>query len=211
MCGTGISQETYRDAVRNELSMNWLCVSCRNEDWVYETEQLTLATSHNINSSTISFIPDAKSTPINSLSISKSPMPTSNDIIHSTSQQSSHSIGTLNNTGSLLNSSGNSFNMGIIHTSLYSQEDSLNYDDAVNALLSENKQIEYEIVRTGSQRGKPTLIDCRGYSFTIKVMEKNVIRWTCTTRSMPNNCKATVSQTGNTFIPGELFTIIDLL
>ena len=73
------------------------------------------------------------------------------NIIHSTSQQSSHTIGTLNNTGSLLNSSGNSFNMGIIHTSLYSQEDSLNDDDAVNALPSENTQIEYEIVRLGAK------------------------------------------------------------
>ena len=96
MCGTGISQETYRDAVRNELSINWLCVSCRNEDIHPETEQMTLATSHNINSSTISFIPDANSTPIHSLSIYMSPMPTPNDIIHSTSQQSSHTFGTLN-------------------------------------------------------------------------------------------------------------------
>ena len=140
-----------------------------------------------------------------------SPMPTSNDMIHSTSQQSSHTIGTLNNTGSLLNSSGNSFNMWIIHTSPYSQEDSLNDDDAVNALPSENTQIEYEIVRIGSQRGKQALIDCRGYSFTIKARGENVTRWTCTKRSMPNNCKATVSQTGNTFMPGELFTVIDLL
>ena len=123
VCGTGVSQETYMDAVRNELSINWLCASCRNEDNHPEGEQLTLATAHAINSS-ISLMPDASSTPIHSLQSS----------ISTALQPSSHTIGTLNNTESMLNSSGNSFKMGIIHTSIYSQEESLN-DDATLIMI----------------------------------------------------------------------------
>ena len=89
MCGTGVSQETYRNAVRNELSINWLCDTCRNEN--IHPKQLTLATAHDINSS-ISFMPDASSTPIHSLQSS----------ISTVLQQSSHTIGTLNNTGLML-------------------------------------------------------------------------------------------------------------
>ncbi|KAI6653151.1 hypothetical protein LOD99_3987 [Oopsacas minuta] len=76
-----------------------------------ESEQLDLATSHSINS-----------------------------II--SSMQGAHTIGTLNNTGSILNSSRSSFNMGIIdNTSIYSQEESLNDDETVNAHPSENNRL----------------------------------------------------------------------
>ncbi|KAI6656155.1 hypothetical protein LOD99_1488 [Oopsacas minuta] len=88
------------------------------------------------------------------------------------SMPGAHTIGTLNNTDSILNSSGSSFNMGIIETPIYSQEDSLNDDETVNARPSENQLIVYEIVNSGSQRGKPICIDCRGYSFTMKVWGK---------------------------------------
>ena len=60
--------------------------------------------------------------------------------------------------------------MGIIHTSsIYCQEESLNDDETVNAHPSENQQILYDIVNTGSQRAKQIIIDSIGYSFTIKV------------------------------------------
>ena len=200
----GVSQETYRDAIRNDLSINWLCVSCLNEDIHPEGEQLTLA--HSMNNS-ISFMPDASSTPVHSSPIDirqeseQLTLATSHRIDSIISSMlGAHTIGTLNNTGSILNSSGSSFNMEIIDTHIYSQEESLNDDETVNAHPSENQQIVYEIVNTGSQRGKPMLIDCRGYSFTMKVRGENVTRWTCSRRSSSYHCKATVSQTRNTVV-----------
>ena len=47
VCGTGVSQKTYREAVRNELSINWRCISCRSEDPDPQTEQITLDTLNN--------------------------------------------------------------------------------------------------------------------------------------------------------------------
>ena len=93
--------------------------------------------------------------------------------------------------------------MGEIHTPLYLQEDYLNDDDPMNAHNSENQGIEYEMVMTGGQKGNPLLIDSKGFSYSIKIMGGNVTRWTCSKRSPPYKCKATLSQSGNTFIPGE--------
>ena len=112
--------------------------------------------------------------------------------------------GILNDTGSVVNSSGSSFDMEEIHTPLYLQEDSLNDDDPMNAHNSENQGNEYEIVMTGGQRGNPLLIDSKGFSYSIKIRGGgNVTRWTCSKRSPPYKCKATISQSGNKFIPGE--------
>ena len=198
VCGTGVSQETYREAIRNELSINWRCISCRSEDPDPETEQITLDT---LNNNSTFFLPVLVSTPIHSPPISISP-PLSNyeSIIYSSSQQSIHTEGTIDIPVSGVNSSGSSFDMGIIHTSINSHEDSLDDDNPVNAHHSENPGIDYIILSTGSQRGNPALFDSRGFSYTMKVRGKIVTRWTCTKRP---NCKATVSQPGNRFIPGE--------
>ena len=73
ICGTGISQQTYREAVRNELTLNWRCASCSTDDLDPESEQTALATPDD-NSSITTFMPVANSTPNHSnLSISHSP------------------------------------------------------------------------------------------------------------------------------------------
>ncbi|KAI6652388.1 hypothetical protein LOD99_7402 [Oopsacas minuta] len=60
---------------------------------------------------------------------------------------------------------------------------------------------DFEIVRTGSQRGSALLIDSRSYKYTIKFKGKLSTRWTCCKRSKLFTCKATVIQTGSTFKP----------
>ena len=43
ICGTGITQQTYREAVRNELTLNWRCASCRTDDLDPESEQTAVS------------------------------------------------------------------------------------------------------------------------------------------------------------------------
>ena len=65
ICGTGIFQQTYREAVRNELTLNWRCASCRTDDLDPESEKTALATADD-SSSITTFMPVVNRTPSHS-------------------------------------------------------------------------------------------------------------------------------------------------
>lgn len=61
---------------------------------------------------------------------------------------------------------------------------------------------EFQILETGSQRGKPLLIDDQGFSYVHARIGKKITAWRCSVRSSAKTCPATVSQQGNVFSRG---------
>ena len=109
-------------------------------------------------------------------------------------------------------SSGDSFEMDTLQTPVRIEEDSLEDDDPVdpsNNITTMEPQIDFEIVKTGSQRRGALLIETCGFKYTIKFKGKVITRWTCSKRSKLHTCKATVIQTGSTFKPRMLFQSIN--
>ena len=99
-------------------------------------------------------------------------------------------------------SSGDSFEMDTLKTPVHTEEESLEDIDPSNTLTSMHPIIDFEIVRTVSQRGGSLLIGSRGFKYTVKFKGKVITRWTCSKRSKLHTCRATVIQTGSTFKPG---------
>lgn len=64
--------------------------------------------------------------------------------------------------------------------------------------LAEPEETTYEIITTGSQKGKQKLTDSIGYMYTVKRKNNNTVDWTCSVRNKNVWCKASVKQRGNT-------------
>lgn len=75
--------------------------------------------------------------------------------------------------------------------------------EGASTSFSTNSPNRFEILETGSQRGKPLLVESRGYSYVIKRKNKASTVWRCTIRNKNSQCLATVVQQGEVFTPGE--------
>ena len=62
----------------------------------------------------------------------------------------------------------------------------------------------FQVIEGGSQKGKDLLVDNRGHTFAKKRESKLTTFWTCSVRNKKQRCPATVSQRGQTFIPGKI-------
>ena len=69
-------------------------------------------------------------------------------------------------------SSGDSFEMDTLQTPVTHSEDSLEDIDPSSTLTPIHQLIDFEIVRTGSQKGGSLLIDSRGFKYTVKFKGK---------------------------------------
>ena len=65
-----------------------------------------------------------------------------------------------------------------------------------------DESITYEIVPQSSKRGRPKLIDNRGYTFGFQRQRGSTTDWQCVVRPKNNPCKAKVRQKENRFEPG---------
>ena len=237
ICGTGVSQDAYRQAVREERNIDWYCTSCQPDIFPNENEQISVAEVDSVDINNNTFMPFANSTPVHSPHTTLSPVvPTfelnisnsthfnteANYIANSTFSvddrgsfelynETNFIVPHFNPEGNLeLNlestvSSGDSFEMDTLQTPVRTEEESLEDIDPSNTLTSMHPLIDFEIVRTGSQRGGSLLIDSRGFKYTVKFKEKVITRWICSKRSKLHTCKSIVIQTGSIFKPGTLF------
>ncbi|PFX29818.1 hypothetical protein AWC38_SpisGene5450 [Stylophora pistillata] len=60
----------------------------------------------------------------------------------------------------------------------------------------------YERVPAFSQCGKPKLADSDGYMYTVKSVKGDCTYWRCSVRNKTSNCKATLQERDDNFIPG---------
>ncbi|XP_041353136.1 uncharacterized protein LOC121371368 [Gigantopelta aegis] len=67
------------------------------------------------------------------------------------------------------------------------------------------QEMAFRIIEKGTQRGKPLLVDSRGYTYTIQDGRKApaLVYWWCSVRSSNNRCRATVAQRNDTFQIGR--------
>lgn len=84
----------------------------------------------------------------------------------------------------------------------HAPEDSVTSVGIEGASFSTNSPNRFEILETGSQRGKPLLVESRGFSYVIKRKNKASTIWRCTIRNKNAQCLATVVQQGELFTAG---------
>lgn len=76
--------------------------------------------------------------------------------------------------------------------------------DQCNQPVAESTRLDedLEIVPQSSKRGRPKLIDNRGYTFGFQRQRGSTTDWQCVVRPKNNPCKAKVRQKENRFEPG---------
>ena len=72
--------------------------------------------------------------------------------------------------------------------------------------VGQDQDVQYWIVPAGTQRGKPILVDNRGYSYT-KWWQRNPdsskSTWVCSIRGKSQRCPVSIIQRGDNFTPGS--------
>ena len=63
--------------------------------------------------------------------------------------------------------------------------------------------LTYEVVPSGTKRGKNKLVDSLGYTYNLKRQSQYIVDWQCTVRSKNLRCRATVKQRGSHFTAGS--------
>ena len=66
----------------------------------------------------------------------------------------------------------------------------------------ELQPLQWEVVATGTKRGKPRLHNSDGYTYTVRKSTEKATYWWCSIRQKDNRCPATVTQRGTCFVPG---------
>ncbi|KAJ8037002.1 hypothetical protein HOLleu_17701 [Holothuria leucospilota] len=67
-------------------------------------------------------------------------------------------------------------------------------EEAVNPQPRTTSTVTYEVVASGTKRGRELLVDNRGYTFNVKRRRTNATDWQCTVRQKNSRCPATVVQ-----------------
>ncbi|XP_055997986.1 uncharacterized protein LOC125647370 [Ostrea edulis] len=83
------------------------------------------------------------------------------------------------------------------------QENSIRDKTIDDITHADDVEPEYEVVESGTKRGKRKLVDKRGFEYTIKKQKgEDCIYWRCSKRGKDQPCPATVIQRGNNFQEG---------
>jgi hypothetical protein len=75
-------------------------------------------------------------------------------------------------------------------------------EDPIPAVLPEEVPVTWEVVPSGTTRGKPRLHSTDGYTYTAKRETARGTYWVCSIRQKDNKCLATIIQRGGSFLPG---------
>ncbi|XP_069189921.1 uncharacterized protein [Procambarus clarkii] len=75
-------------------------------------------------------------------------------------------------------------------------------DELIPSTLSQDVPLTWEIIPTGTRRGKPRLHNSHGYTYTIRKETDFATYWWCSIRQKSNRCFATVIQHGKDFKQG---------
>ena len=75
---------------------------------------------------------------------------------------------------------------------------SLDFPDPAEVSVCNSDEVSYTILEKGTERGKPLLVESRGYSYSVKRQYKKSTEWRCTVRNSKVKCGATVKQLDKT-------------
>ena len=75
-------------------------------------------------------------------------------------------------------------------------------DEPIPENLPDNQPVTWEVVASGTIRGKPRLHSSDGYTYTVRKTTKSATYWTCSIRQKNNKCTASVVQRGASFKAG---------
>ena len=182
ICNTGIDRNSYRQAVKGLLELQWTC----------DKEPTEMD---------ISFIPDHESTNID---INVAPicnttytvMPSADAIDQDSHLRPDEVPEVYSHTDDI--------SLPSFEVPEPMQEESLtDPDPAEVSNLSASDTLLYEVITDGSQRAKDKLLHRDGFAFVVTRRQTNVTYWRCSVRSKVLKCPATVSQRGDDFIPGQ--------
>ena len=67
-------------------------------------------------------------------------------------------------------------------------------DEPIPENLPDNQPVTWEVVASGTIRGKPRLHSSDGYTYTVRKTTKSATYWTCSIRQKNNKCRASVVQ-----------------
>ena len=71
-----------------------------------------------------------------------------------------------------------------------------------DSVVADDVAISYTIVENSTQRNRSKLIDSFGFSYTLKKATTNTTYWRCSTRNSHVQCRASVMQNGDEYVPG---------
>ena len=60
--------------------------------------------------------------------------------------------------------------------------------------LSIDSVIEWEVIKNGTEKGNPKLVNSNGYSYVINRVRNGTTYWVCSVRNKVIKCKASVTQ-----------------
>ena len=77
-------------------------------------------------------------------------------------------------------------------------------------LIHSHEKVTFEIIENATQKSNKLLVDCNGYSYTIKSQNSKSGRvvWRCTLRRNTITCTASVIQIGEVLLPGLILISI---
>ena len=148
-CETGVSQSSYRSAVKTGSSIDWLCSTC--------------------------VVPQAESTPI---LFSESDLPEADSVADPAFDESSIADPPAFETGELAP------DRDVVDPDL--GESSIADPPAAESPMHQSFAVTFEVINDSTTKGKPKLIDSRGYSYGIKRRRANATDWVCTRRPKVN-------------------------
>lgn len=184
ICNTGVSQQQYRAAVRNEVDLDWRCKHC-----CISIQAVPIAESTRL--SEAASVAEAASVPETAPGPEAAPGSSIADAASIPEAASSLEV-----------ASGPEFGSFEIPVSM--DEESM--EDAIpgNVVTDEQQQpVRFEIIESASQRGKRKLVESSGYTYTVKRRydEENAV-WRCSCRNKTTSCSATIRQRGAVYTPG---------
>ena len=181
VCNTGITQDDYREAVRNDGTINWRCQECSHQ----LAFDLPLAESSRTSEAMNNWADDWQSEAI---------FPTESEF-----QKPDDDWVVENQEVENMDTS-----MAIDFEVPSTLEESSLVDDTPVSYESENlNETRYNVISAGSQKNKMQLADSNGYTYVVKTTRKNGnVMWRCSLRNRNVWCKATVAQKGVNFTRG---------
>lgn len=197
-CGTGVSQDAYRQALREDKSVVWTCSTCSVADAANSLDNLTLdqPSKDAPRKKRMAKFPRSKTTappPVN-----QSTSTTSHPTTPAPSRPAPYPgfeafTADRQELDSLV--------LPPVTLPAPVEEDDLGHH-IVQPDASIVPDPEFQIIDESSQRGKPKLIDNLGYSYHQTRVGKKVTAWRCVVRNAKVICGATVQQKGDIFTRG---------
>ena len=213
-CGTGISQDAYREAVRLDTPLVWTCASCATASVTSLLQDLDIATpavpaapAAQGRKKRVAKFRSLKPSTKTAATASTTPAVTAADA-DPTATATKKRVAKLRRSAIPCKPpSCDQFSDDIDDLDLppVSMPTTVTEDDMPEPLpivQPISLDPDFQILDECTQRGKSKLVDSQGYSYNQCRIGKTVTYWRCAVRNQTTRCAATVQQKGNDFTRG---------